>query len=322
MQHPTYSQPQGGTRQSSNLAVAKALASAGIPVFPAIVTWNPKTKKLDKVPAIKGWRTKATTDPAHIERWWESFPDAVPGIELGRAGLVVLDLDRHPGAPDGVMAFKRLRAGQDPIPPTPATKTATNGFHIYFRQPAGKALGNGRGDLPGGIDIRGSGGWAVAPGAVTPWGTWLSAQKAPALTVGVATGTLPIIPMWLIKMIKPPIITNANTTKTTVLMATSTRITSSREAAWASSALEGSVATLANMRPGTRNHALNATAYRLARMAASGWLNASDIVQQLFEACVANGLVNDDGAPSVRKTIISGLTKGLTRPRPNLRERE
>jgi Bifunctional DNA primase/polymerase, N-terminal len=320
MHHPTYSPSNDGTRQS-NLAVAKALALAGIPIFPAIVTWNAKTGKLDKQPAIKGWRTKATSDPAQIERWWAEFPDAVPGFELERAGLVVLDLDKHPGGPDGVRAFKRLRAEQDPIPSTPVTKTATSGFHIVFAQPTGESLGNRRGDLPAGIDVRGVGGWIVAPGAITEWGGWVSAPKAPALTEAFATGTIPMLPTWPITMIKPPILTTA--TNTTVTMATSTAITGhgSREEAWAAVALEQSVASLADMRPGGRNNAANAVAYRLARMASRGWLNTSDIAQRLFAACVANGLVNDDGGPSVRKTILSGITAGLAKPCSDIRER-
>ena len=81
-----------------NLAAAKALAAAGLPVFPAAVAWNENAGKLDEQPALVGWRTNATTNSAKLETWWTTWPDAVPGIELEIAGLVVLDLDRHPGA--------------------------------------------------------------------------------------------------------------------------------------------------------------------------------------------------------------------------------
>jgi Bifunctional DNA primase/polymerase, N-terminal len=63
-----------------NLAVALRLAAAGVFVFPAIVTRNEATKKLDKRPAIGGWREAATTDPEQIKKWWATFPEAVPGI--------------------------------------------------------------------------------------------------------------------------------------------------------------------------------------------------------------------------------------------------
>ena len=157
---PRLSPPQSG----SNLDVALALARTGLFIFPAIVTRNEAAKKLDKRPAIKGWREAAITDPKQITEWWEAFPEAVPGIELGRSGLFVVDLDRNPGGSDGVAAFKALR-GDNPVPQCPTVKTPSGGYHLYFRQPDGEQLGNGRGVLPDGIDIRGAGGWTVAPGA-------------------------------------------------------------------------------------------------------------------------------------------------------------
>src|SRR6516162_6839558 len=92
-----------------NLHVALELAAAGLPIFPALVSWNEKAQKLDKKPAITEWPEKAALDDTQIRAWWAQFPDAVPAIVVGRAGLVVIDLDRHPGAPDGVAAFKALR---------------------------------------------------------------------------------------------------------------------------------------------------------------------------------------------------------------------
>ena len=46
------------------------------------------------------------------------------------------------------------------------TATARGGVHLFFKQPNGEPLGNGRGELPDGIDVRGSGGFVIAPGAV------------------------------------------------------------------------------------------------------------------------------------------------------------
>ena len=41
---------------SDNLTVALALAKAGLPIFPAEVTFNEKKQKWDKEPLIKGWQ--------------------------------------------------------------------------------------------------------------------------------------------------------------------------------------------------------------------------------------------------------------------------
>ncbi len=175
----------------SNLSVALELARVELFIFPAAVAWSESAKKLEKRPAIKGWREAATTDSAQITEWWKTFPESVPGIELGRSGLFVIDLDRHPGGPDGIAAFKANRA-DNPIPRCPTVKTPSNGFHLYFRQPDGEPLGNGRGSLPAGIDVRGDGGWTVAPGAFYQQWHWQVFRS----------GSPPLAPGWIIAAIR------------------------------------------------------------------------------------------------------------------------
>ncbi len=48
----------------------------------------------------------------------------------------------------------------------PLAATPNEGNHHFFRQRPGEKLGNGRGALPAGIDVRGHGGYVIAPGAV------------------------------------------------------------------------------------------------------------------------------------------------------------
>jgi hypothetical protein len=69
-----------------HLKVALDHAAAVIPVFPVSVIQGPDGR-WKKRPAIKGWKDAATTDPDQIRNWWSEFPEAVPGIELGRAGV-------------------------------------------------------------------------------------------------------------------------------------------------------------------------------------------------------------------------------------------
>jgi len=187
----------------SNVAAAKGLADAGIPTFPALVAWNEGAQKLDKRPAITGWQAAASTNYKQIDSWWREFPKAVPAIELGRAGLLVVDLDRHPGAPDGVEAFRQLR-GDRPLPIFPAVRTASNGYHLISRQPQGEAFGNGRGNLPQGCDVRGAGGWIVAPGAIHDRWAWREVSGKPPLAVAYRSGGIPVLPDWLLAVIRPP----------------------------------------------------------------------------------------------------------------------
>jgi Bifunctional DNA primase/polymerase, N-terminal len=102
-----------------NLQVALDHAAAGMPVFPVRVLRGPNGK-WQKRPAIKGWQQAATLDVGQIGRWWSEFPEALPGIELSRSGLFVVDADRHDSDADGVIPILR-KADSLGIPKSPAT---------------------------------------------------------------------------------------------------------------------------------------------------------------------------------------------------------
>ena len=181
-----------------NLDLALAIADVGLDTFPAEV--RPYGGRWLKKPLINDWRRKATTDHEQIRLWWRRFPHAVPGIELGRSNLVIIDNDRH-GGPDGVLAFESLVSAiiTDPCSPHPITLTPGNGEHHVFRQRKEKRLGNRRGTLPLGIDVRGAGGWIVAPGAVRSDGRrYEPAPGAPSLVDAYKDKTIPTVPVWLI----------------------------------------------------------------------------------------------------------------------------
>jgi len=164
-----------------NLAAALALADAGVKIFPA---------GADKRPLFKQWQEIATTERDIIDDWWRRAPYALPAIPCGANGLLVIDLDRHGNGSDGVSAFKALVAHHGGLPPdVPMVKTPNNGLHLYFRQPAGEPLGNGRGSLPAGCDVRGAGGFVIGPGAVLPDGPWLGLRdRSAARHAGCAAG--------------------------------------------------------------------------------------------------------------------------------------
>ena len=248
----------------SNLDVARGLVSAGVFVFPASIRWNEQTKKLDKQPTIKGWRDAATTDLAQLASWWHDFPAAVPGIELGRSHLFVVDLDRHPGGADGVVAFKALRRDHL-IPRCPTTKTPSDGFHLYFRQPEGDPLGNGRGSLPAGIDVRGDGGWTVAPGAFYKHWQWQV----------FISGLPPTAPDWIVAVIRKQ---------------RATEPVQAREwrpcgDAW----LRGLVRTVISAAVGERNNTLFWASCRAGEAIRDGKVDEAFVVDVLFEAAIHAG---------------------------------
>jgi hypothetical protein len=299
------------TFSATNLVIATDLARARIPVFAAIISKNPTTGALEKKPAFKGWCENATTSLPQLEQYWRDHPDAVPAIELGRAGLLVLDLDRHLGAPDGIAAFKRLNHGHRPAP-GPLTLTPTRGVHKFYRQPQGTPFGNSRGELPAGIDVRGHGGFVIAPGAISPYGIW-RAHPSKSLADAFLSHSIPVLPAWLAEIIRPPIAIIAQP-----LIHTKAVKSGRREETWAAAALEGLTAELAATPRGMRNHALNATAYRLGRISARGWLDQAEVKTSLFQCAQANGLVHDDGRRAAWATILSGFNDGLLEPHADL----
>ena len=107
----------------------------------------------EKSPYIARGLNDATLDLAKIQQWWKKWPGALIGVNCGKSGLFVVDLDTKHGK-DGIGEFSRLELDN-----TGAlhSRTASGGRHIVFSG-AGK---NSTGAT--GIDTRGDGGYFIAP---------------------------------------------------------------------------------------------------------------------------------------------------------------
>jgi hypothetical protein len=162
-------QPKG-----DNAATALRLAGAGLHVFPCGDDKRP-------LGGIR-WRDESSNDPAKVAAWWKRWPDAIVGLDCGKSGLIVVDADRHPGAPDGVSALQRVVGEPLTWLGCPMVETAGNGRHLYFMQPAGEVCTNSSGALPKGVDIRGVGGYVIAPGSTRADGSmWAGRPGSPDL---------------------------------------------------------------------------------------------------------------------------------------------
>lgn len=158
-----------GNSPSGNLAVALDHAAAGRPVFPC----RPDNKR----PLTDHGFKDASCNPEKIRRWWHDHPDAIPAIPMGRAsGLAVLDLDVKDGK-DGVAELRALGFDPDTLSPLSIT-TMSGGRHLYFRWQEG--LRSNAGQIAPGIDVRGEGGYVIAPGAVSKAGSYSNASPLPA----------------------------------------------------------------------------------------------------------------------------------------------
>lgn len=119
-----------------------------------------------KVPATQRGLHDATRDHAQLHRWAEEYPNANIGVRTGRvSGLVVLDVDGE----DGFESLRALERHHGELPRTASVKTPRGGAHYYFAHPGGEVLCSA-GQLGVGLDVRGDGGYVVAPPSVGPNG--------------------------------------------------------------------------------------------------------------------------------------------------------
>ncbi|MCX5660271.1 MAG: bifunctional DNA primase/polymerase [Planctomycetota bacterium] len=141
----------------------------------------------------------ATTDAATIRAWWATRPDANIGIATGAAsGIVALDEDNKPGK-SGAATVEARTADLGPLPATVRTCTPSGGHHSIFAHP-GVPVPNSAEKLGPALDVRGDGGYIVAPGSEGAGGLYRFADGHGLDDVGLAD--LP--PAWVEAMKRPP----------------------------------------------------------------------------------------------------------------------
>ena len=175
-----------------SVTAAMALANRGCAVFPV----DPTTK----APRTPHGCKDATTDEHQIIELWRKHPAAGIGVATGKpSGIVAIDVDPSSGGEEG---FAEL-AGRIGNPGrTVQVVTPRGGWHLWYRAPAA-AVPCSASKLAPGVDIRGDGGYVVAPPTTRPDGTgwrWapgeaplaeLQPEWLDALTVSAMADTRP-----------------------------------------------------------------------------------------------------------------------------------
>jgi len=121
----------------------------------------------EKRPLIR-WEEFQQRRPTTIEvaEWFRRWSRANVGIVTGSVShVLVLDIDPQHG---GEESLARLETQHGPLPATVELTTGGEGRHLYFQHPGG-AVHNRVGLMPG-IDLRGDGGYVVAPPSLHPCG--------------------------------------------------------------------------------------------------------------------------------------------------------
>ncbi len=142
------------------------LAAAGFRVFPL----RPKDKK--PLAGSSGC-TEATTDTEQLCRWWEKHPTANIGLATGRTSsdkyltVIDLDIDKEKGKDGFAECYEWQKENNLIFPETLTVKTGRGGLHLFFY--TDEEFRNTTNLLPA-VDVRGEGGYIVAPPSIHPNG--------------------------------------------------------------------------------------------------------------------------------------------------------
>jgi Bifunctional DNA primase/polymerase, N-terminal/Primase C terminal 1 (PriCT-1) len=143
---------------TTSLKAALSLAEMGLRVFPC----QPR----DKIPVTARGVHDATAEPERIQNWWGRISDLNVGIATGAvSGFWVLDVD---GA-EGEGSLRKLEAEHCALPSTIEVITG-KGRHLYFRIGEHGAVKNSASQIAPGLDVRGDGGYVLAPPSIHPSG--------------------------------------------------------------------------------------------------------------------------------------------------------
>lgn len=267
---------------------AKQIANLGWAVFPC----NGKR-------AICKWRERSTSDKDTVEAMFRKHANI--GVDCGKSGLIAIDLDVK-GDKDGLSDWETLKQEHGFTDEGACiTQTPSGGRHVIFRDPTGGRIGNRDSMLPDSIDVRGNGGYIIAPPSKNGDGTytWVEQNHPPALAPSALVDLL---------LSKP------KAERKREARDAKTRVASGRDK-YVEKAVKDEIDCLSSTAKGRRNNQLNKSAFNLGQLVPSGLLPQNRAETELYDACLVNGLVQDDGEPSVRATIDSGLRAGMALPR-------
>jgi len=168
---------------STKLTAALEYRNRGLSIIPI--------KPGDKRPLI-AWEEyqERRADEAEIRGWFDTWGEINLGLVTGEvSGFIVIDIDSVE-AKEGL----KKHAGDYDLETVPRSRTG-KGWQLFFKHP-GKPIQNRTGVIPG-LDVRGDGGYVVAPPSVHPSG------KVYRWEVPINC-ELPKLPVELFKLITTP----------------------------------------------------------------------------------------------------------------------
>jgi predicted P-loop ATPase len=154
--------------ETTMLDAALSYAHLGLAVFPLVEgAKNPAT--------AKGFKN-ASTDEKTVRTWWTRNPNYNIGIACGN-GTMVIDLDVDEAKDeDGTATLRKWEDDNGKLPETATAVTGRGGLHMLYRID-GEVRCSANPKL--GVDVRGDGGYIVAPPSIHPNGTQYAWERDP-----------------------------------------------------------------------------------------------------------------------------------------------
>lgn len=254
----------------------------GLPVFPCDAQKRPMTQH--------GFRD-ATRDPETIRRSFRNA--AMIGIPTGEAsGFFVLDLD----CKNGAQGLEWLAAHEARLPQTRRHRTRSGGVHLLFAMPAGRTIRNSASKVGPGVDVRGTGGYIIAPPSD-------GYDVVDACTIAEA-------PAWLLDLIDPP----AAQAQPIPPRPPSPPRQSGDGTPYGLAALDAAATAIMTAPDGAKHDTLNREAYSIGGLVAAGQLAEGPAISALASAL--EGLrARCDDFPAAQKTLRQAFTQGMAKPR-------
>ena len=206
-----------------------------------------------KHPRVPTGLKAATTDRLAITAWWQRWPGANVAIRTGAvSGLVVIDVDPPHG---GDASLDTLVQQHGPLPEGRAVRTGSGGAHLYLAHPGGRVRNDAGTKLGPGIDVRGDGGYVIAPPSRHPSGgsyAWVPGSSG-----------LPEVPAWMVDRLRPP-------ERRPSPPAQADCRSWGTSSAWARTALDRELDLVRTATEGNRNATLNRAAFSLGQIVGGG----------------------------------------------------
>lgn len=143
---------------SARHEAARALAEAGIPVFPCLINDKPPVGWL-----VPNGLKDRTADIYQIDKWWAQG-DWNLAVVPEDMGCTVIDLDTKHANKDGLATWDALCREHGWTPTYKLiVRTPSGGFHCWFRGSSPPSVGTARKGLGPGIDTRGIESYVLMP---------------------------------------------------------------------------------------------------------------------------------------------------------------